>query len=80
LTPKSYKLDDKLMDADFLSAKTILCMAAIQESKRSTIQEGDGIVVILSNGKKYRGTLGKFHFAMRNGIASGKLEIQKSKK
>jgi hypothetical protein len=68
------------MDADFLAGKTILCNVTLRQADLPTIKEGDAIVVLLSNGKKYLGTLGKFHFTITNEIASGNLEIQKSRK
>jgi hypothetical protein len=73
----SYKLDDKDMDNDFLSGKTVVCKAAIPDSQLSTLNEGEPIVVVLSNGKKYRGIVGKFDHTIKNKIASGNLEILK---
>jgi hypothetical protein len=76
----AYKLDDKAMDTDFLDGKIVQCSAAVRESDLPTMPEGSSIVVLLSNGKKYRGTVHKFSYRVENGIATGSLEIEKARK
>ena len=66
------------MDEDFLAGKPVWCEAVVPES--SIFKEGDRLVVLLSNGKKYLGKIGVFNHTLTNGYASGKVEITRSQK
>ena len=75
---QSYKLDNKKMDEDFLSGKSVWCHAVVPD--HTTLKEGEKLVVLLSNGKKYLGRIGKFNYKLEKGFASGKLEIHRTPK
>jgi hypothetical protein len=75
----SYRLDSKSQDEDFLQGKDVPCDAAIRESDLARLNSGESLVVLLSNGKKYRGLIRSFHYTIENGIASGKLIITRNK-
>jgi len=55
----SYTLDDTAMDMAFLNGETITCRAVLseQEQRLNLLREGDPLLVILSSGPKYKGTL-----------------------
>ena len=74
-----YTLQDKTMDQDFLAGKVIHCSAVVplNELKSPSIQEGEKIVIILSNGKKYSGKVLHFNHTVVHNFAQGYLEIQK---
>ena len=75
----SYRLDTKSQDEDFLQGKDVPCDAAIRESELSRLNSGESLVVLLSNGKKYRGSIRSFQYTIKNGIATGKLVITRNK-
>lgn len=55
----SYQLEDKTMDEDFLAGKPVCCRAIVPETG-TPVQMGDFILVVLSTGRKYKGTVKKF--------------------
>lgn len=60
-----YKLESKSIDEDFLNGIPIECIAmiSVQDYHAGLIKEGDKIVVMLSNGKKYMGKVTGFTFS-----------------
>jgi hypothetical protein len=75
----SYRLDSKSQDEDFLHGKDVSCDAAIRESELARLTSGESLVVLLSNGKKYRGLIRSFQYTIKSGIATGKLVISRNK-
>jgi hypothetical protein len=71
----TYQLDDKTMDDQFLSGKPVACPAVVPAKQTEHIQQGQRIVVLLSNGKKYMGEVLVHRYSVRNGVAEGVLEI-----
>lgn len=67
------------MDGDFLNGKTIYCKAALSltEFIQGRIKEGEKIVIKLSNGRKYMGSVVSFRHTIKNNIVEGELEILK---
>ena len=57
-----YKLDNKQMDAAFLSGTEIICKVAMNEDevRSEKIKVGDALIVILSTGSKYKGRVVSF--------------------
>lgn len=72
-----YQLENKNIDANFLSGKPVLCDAVITVSDYSSgmLKAGERIVVLLSSGKKFMGEINSSTFKMRGNLAEGKLEI-----
>jgi hypothetical protein len=75
-----YKLDNKLEDEKFLQGSSMQCPAIIpkEEFFSGKFKEGERIVVILSNGKKYMGRIIKFSGSVSKGLAQGHLEIMRN--
>jgi len=75
-----YQLETKEQDADFIDGKTIICEAVMTDGKFKTnpLHEGNKLVIRLSNGAKYMGTILRFNHAVKNGMISGVLEIKRS--
>jgi hypothetical protein len=75
----SYKLEDKKMDSDFLGGRPVIGKAVIPTSSPLyAIQEGDAILIVLSNGKKYKGKVIKFEFFLLNDHHVGEIEFIRS--
>ena len=74
-----YKLDDKVMDALFLKGEAVLCRAVLtpKEVEGEKIREGDTIVVMLSNGSKYKGRITSFRYVLIDEHAVGEIGISK---
>jgi hypothetical protein len=71
----TYQLDDKVMDEKFLAGKPVLCKATVREQESAGLTNGVRIVVLLSNGKKYMSEILNFTYTVKNGYASGTLEL-----
>lgn len=71
---KSYQLESKAQDTDFLSGKEVRCRAVVDVSK-DTVNKGDSILVMLSNGKKYKGRIADFIYFDINKFGVGELII-----
>jgi len=74
-----YTLNNKVMDNDFLNGKSIYCNAVLPltEFTQGRIKEGGKIVVKLSNGRKYMGSVVSFRHTIKKDIVEGELEILK---
>ena len=74
-----YKLDDKRMDAIFLNGSLVSCKAVVpyDECVSGKVKQGERIVVMLSNGKKFMGRIVNFAYVVKNGLAIGDLEVVK---
>jgi hypothetical protein len=71
-----YQLEDKAMDQDFLGGKPVRCRAVLRGTNEH-VAAGDFILVVLSNGKKYKGRVIAFEsFQVENYIA-GELVISR---
>jgi hypothetical protein len=77
-----YKLDDKEMDAAFLSGTAVLCRAVLSPTEQADehLNEGASILVLLSTGAKYKGRIIRFTRITVKGYAVGELEIMKDSK
>jgi|GEM_PF-3457236 len=55
----SYTLDDKVMDNAFLKGETVTCRAVLtpRQQQQDPLLEGTSLLIILSNGRKYKGIL-----------------------
>lgn len=72
----SYPLENKAMDQDFLSGKPVLGRAVIPSGKDArNLTPGDFILVVLSNGKKYKGKVIKFEYFMLKEHRVGEIEF-----
>lgn len=72
-----YKLDNPHMDEKFLNGSSVQCPAIIpaEEFLSGKFNEGERLVVMLSNGKKYMDKIIKFSGTVKNGLAQGQFEI-----
>ena len=75
-----YVLDNKEMDAAFLSYQDVRCKAAVALSMLDALQPGHALVVQLSNGAKYKGVIIAFDYQLYGAIAEGDLLIRRHKK
>jgi hypothetical protein len=73
-----YQLDDKNTDQDFLSGKIVSGKAVLSTSAGDPPQPGEAIMVILSNGKKYKGTVTKVSLFVLREYRIGEIEFIKS--
>lgn len=76
----SYKLSDKQQDQDFLAGKPVAGPAVFlsDEFRNSIVQNGDRIVIILSNGKKYMGKVLRFTYDSKGDVVEGLMEVIKA--
>jgi hypothetical protein len=74
-----YKLDSRESDQAFLSGLPVACKAVVREADYLTgkLSEGTHLVVVLSNGKKYKGRITTFSPEVHDGFAEGELTILK---
>lgn len=72
-----YKLDNSDMDEKFLKGNSVTCSAVISKEDflAGKLREGSAIVIMLSNGKKYKGQIEKFTYTTFKGYASGQLVL-----
>jgi hypothetical protein len=66
---QAYKLENKAQDQQFLAGMKVICRAVLPVSRDSPgmICKGDSLVIVLSNGKKYKGRVVDFmNFKIEN--------------
>ena len=71
-----YQLEDTKMDQDFLAGAAVRVRAVTKEGERP-VNPGDPILVLLSNGKKYKGKVVTFESVRLNDYAIGELVISR---
>ncbi len=73
------QLPDKETDDLFLEGETVECSAAVtlEALQRGIFEEGEKIVVLLSNRKKYLGEIKGFSYEVIKQYAEGKLLVTK---
>ena len=74
-----YKLESKIDDEKFLKGESVECAAVIPEEEflSGKFKEGAGLVIMLSNRKKYMGEILGFTGEFKNGKRDGVLRIRK---
>lgn len=72
-----YQLEDKAMDQDFLGGKPVRCRAVLRGSNEH-VEAGDFILVVLSNGKKYKGKILAFDSFKVDNFIAGDLVISRA--
>jgi hypothetical protein len=70
-----YQFDNEGMDRRFLLREIVKCTAILPKSSLISLQPGDKIVIQLSNGSKYMGTIRDFNFTMIDDIGHGYIEV-----
>ncbi|HEX5169467.1 MAG TPA: hypothetical protein VFW11_09850 [Cyclobacteriaceae bacterium] len=72
-----YKLENKEIDRMFLEGSPVSCKAVVPEKDYITgkLEEGTLLVIILSNGKKYKGQIAEFICRVHDGVAEGELKV-----
>ncbi len=70
-----YRLDDKQMDSDFLRGVPVTGKAVLDGKNNSTVSPNDTVLVILSNGKKYKGRVTNSSFFRLKDYDVGEIEI-----
>ena len=73
-----YTLEDKTQDQDFLAGKQIACRAVFPTSEKNEFVAGNNLIVVLSNGKKYKGTVIEFRNISIENYYIGELVIKRS--
>lgn len=74
-----YQLDNKELDALFLAGAPVFCKAAIRKEDCVKLREGTSLVVMLSNGKKYKARIIQFLYQLRSDYAEGELKIVRAR-
>jgi hypothetical protein len=74
---RSYQLDDAMMDKEFLSGKPTKCRAVVPVQKDQIFLKDEPLLVILSNGKKFKGKISSFEYVQVDQYYIGDLIIQK---
>ncbi len=74
-----YTLTDTKTDQEFLNSIPIRCPAVLPliEFSSGRLRSGTKIVIILSNGKKYMGTVINFTTSVHSTVVEGELEVVK---
>jgi hypothetical protein len=76
---RTYQLEDREQDKDFLSGKDIACRAVLRSGDVSEgISPGDSLIIILSSGKKYKGIIREFRSFSVEQYQAGELVIRKA--
>ncbi len=70
-----YRLDDKKMDDDFLRGVPVTGKAVVDGKANQTVAPNDMVLVILSNGKKYKGRVTNSSFFRLKDYEVGEIEI-----
>jgi len=73
-----YKLDDKKMDEEFLHGKPVTGKAVLDTKANGPISPNDTVLVILSNGKKYKGRVTNSSFFQLKDYEVGEIEITRA--
>jgi hypothetical protein len=71
----SYQFDTREQDAQFLKGEPVLCKMILNE--RQSVEPQDQLVVQLSTGSKYKGTILTVNFIYIGGTKIGEAEISK---
>ena len=74
-----YKLDNKELDRLFLSDSPVSCRAIVRKEDCNTLKQDSPLVIMLSNGKKYKARIIGFQYEIHNGYADGELEIKRAR-
>lgn len=74
------ELTSKPMDNLFLEGETVSCDAVIPvpDLNKGVLNEGQKIVVLLSNRKKYMAKISSFSYEIVEGYAQGKLYLKRA--
>ncbi len=73
-----YKLDDKKMDEAFLRGIPVTGKAVLNSKANGSVSPDDTVLVILSNGKKYKGRVTNSSFFRLKDYEVGEIEITKT--
>jgi hypothetical protein len=71
----SYQFDSREQDAQFLAGRPVLCKMIL--TKNQSIEPQDQLVILLSTGTKYKGTIRNVNFIYIGGTKVGEAEILK---
>jgi hypothetical protein len=72
----SYQFETPAQDKEFLSGNTVTCRAVLKGG--DTVSAGTSILVVLSNGKKYKGRIIEFRSFLVQDYLAGDLVIAKT--
>ncbi len=73
-----YQLDDKKTDQEFLTGEIVSGRAILSGQRTDPLQAGESILVVLSNGKKYKGTVTKVSLFVLSEYHIGEIEFIRS--
>ena len=73
-----YELNDKKTDQEFLEGEVVSGKAILSGAGTNQLKPGEAIMVVLSNGKKYKGTVTKVAFFVLRDYHVGEIEFIRS--
>lgn len=73
-----YQLEDKNTDQEFLSGEIVSGKAILSARETDPPRPGESISVLLSNGKKYKGTVTNVSLFVLNEYQIGEIEFIRS--
>lgn len=75
----NYYTLSKTMDNDFLEGKIVRCpiTLVLTDVESGKIRVGEKLVVMLSNGKKYMGSLVHINYTLEGQFACGTIELRR---
>jgi hypothetical protein len=73
-----YQLNDKKTDQEFLNGEIVCGKAIVSGAETNLLQPGETLLVILSNGKKYKATVTKAVFFVLGEYHVGEIEFIRS--
>ena len=73
-----YQLDDKNTDQEFLKGKIVSGKAILSARETDPPRPGENILVLLTNAKKYKGTVTKVSFFVLKEYQIGEIEFIRS--
>jgi hypothetical protein len=71
-----YQLD-KPSDKDFVSGKPVTCRVTLKEGEEDVLKEGSTLVIMLSNGAKYKGVIVKKELAPLGTYYIGEITVER---
>lgn len=76
-----YHLDSKAMDSDFLKGNPVICKAVFNRNDdKPPLTVTDAVLIVLSNGKKYKGCITAIHFFTVDHYCVGEFTVIRSQR
>lgn len=77
-----YHLDSKAMDSDFLKGNPVICKAVFHKNNgdEPSLKVDDAVLIVLSNGKKYKGQISAVNFFSVDHYSVGEFTVIRSQR